>query len=92
MRLKLAVFLLVAVTVFSVSTFTTLLPVANAQVGTQADGASRLAYPETKRSDVVDYYFGTKVADPYRWLENNDSVEVASWVDEGLYVTAHKDF
>ena len=32
-----------------------------------------LTYPETQRGDVVDDYFGTEVADPYRWLENEAS-------------------
>jgi len=43
-------------------------------------GGGKLSYPVTKKVDVVDDYFGTKVADPYRWLENNDSPEVAEWV------------
>ncbi len=38
-------------------------------------------YPKTRKVDQVDDYFGTKVADPYRWLENNDSPEVAEWVE-----------
>jgi prolyl oligopeptidase len=41
----------------------------------------KLGYPTTKKVDVVDDYFGTKVVDPYRWLENNDSPEVAAWVE-----------
>jgi prolyl oligopeptidase len=39
-----------------------------------------LAYPETRRGDVVDDYFGTKIADPYRWLEDDRSPETADWV------------
>ncbi len=41
-----------------------------------------LTYPETKRGDVVDDYFGTAVADPYRWLENETANDraVADWV------------
>lgn len=39
-------------------------------------------YPETRRVNVVDEQFGVKVADPYRWLENDvrEDKEVASWV------------
>lgn len=41
-----------------------------------------LNYPETRRVNVVDEQFGVKVADPYRWLENDvrEDKEVAAWV------------
>ncbi|MBI3134548.1 MAG: S9 family peptidase [Bacteroidetes bacterium] len=39
-----------------------------------------LTYPETKKVDTVDTYFGVDVADPYRWLENDTSAETEAWV------------
>jgi prolyl oligopeptidase len=45
-------------------------------------GENRLVYPETRRVDQVDELHGVKVADPYRWLEEDvrNSKEVADWV------------
>jgi prolyl oligopeptidase len=40
-----------------------------------------LTYPQARRSDQVDDYHGTKVADPYRWLEDTDSAETHTWVE-----------
>ena len=42
----------------------------------------KLQYPKTKTVDVVDDYHGTKVLDPYRWLEDLDSKDTADWVAE----------
>lgn len=39
-----------------------------------------MKYPETKKGDVVENYFGTEVADPYRWLEDDLSPETEAWV------------
>ena len=39
-----------------------------------------IKYPVTKKVDQVDEYFGTSVADPYRWLEDDNSEETAEWV------------
>jgi prolyl oligopeptidase len=49
--------------------------------------SARLAYPGAKRSDQVDDFFGTKVADPYRWLENADAPETSAWVEAENKVT-----
>ena len=46
-----------------------------------------LTYPETKKGDVVDTYFDTQVADPYRWLEDDMSDETAQWVKTQNKVT-----
>ncbi len=40
-----------------------------------------LAYPSAKRTNQVDDYHGTKVADPYRWLEDLDSADTKAWVE-----------
>src|SRR5688572_28530591 len=48
-----------------------------------------LPYPETARVDQADDYHGTKVPDPYRWLEDDarTSEEVAKWVEAENKVT-----
>jgi len=51
--------------------------------------ADDVTYPDTKRVDHVDDYHGVKVADPYRWLEDDarESKEVADWVKSENAVT-----
>jgi len=41
---------------------------------------AQLQYPVTKKVEQTDDYFGTKVSDPYRWLENDTSAETKAWV------------
>lgn len=48
---------------------------------------TNITYPETKKGSTVDNYFGTEVADPYRWLENDTTQEVAAWVEAQNTVT-----
>ena len=56
--------------------------------GHNATKLSVKEYPETRKdATVVDEYFGTKVADPYRWLENDTTAETAQWVDAQRAVT-----
>ncbi len=51
-----------------------------------------MRYPKTRKGDVVDDYGATRIADPYRWLEDLDSPEVAAWVAAQNAVTfAHLD-
>src|SRR5580704_6228265 len=49
--------------------------------------AQTLTYPQARRGDQVDDYHGTKVADPYRWLEDTDSAETHAWVEAENKVT-----
>jgi len=49
--------------------------------------AQKLQYPSTKKVEHWDTYHGVKVADPYRWLEEEKSVETAKWVEEQNKVT-----
>ena len=48
---------------------------------------NELKYPETKKVDTVTDYFGTKVKDPYRWLEDDRSEETENWVKAQNKVT-----
>ncbi|MFD1314537.1 prolyl oligopeptidase family serine peptidase [Namhaeicola litoreus] len=47
----------------------------------------QLTYPETRKDNTVDTYFGEKVADPYRWLEDDLSAETEAWVKSQNEVT-----
>ncbi len=54
---------------------------------TEKDTALNLNYPKTKKVDTVTDYFGTKVNDPYRWLEDDRSEETEEWVKAENKVT-----
>src|SRR5262245_57513253 len=50
---------------------------------TNTEAAERMGYPQTRRVEHFDDYHGTRVADPYRWLEDDvrESSDVAAWVE-----------
>ena len=89
------------VATFMVVTAMTLATFAGAQNGQQpapsttspaasdksGSPSGAIAYPPTKKVDQVDDYFGTKVPDPYRWLEDERSPETAAWVEAENKVT-----
>lgn len=84
-----------ALSIFSVSRLTPQTQAQKAQQMSPAPaaggetGSPSIVYPATKKGDTVDDYFGTKVADPYRWLEDDSasSPEVAAWVEAENKVT-----
>jgi prolyl oligopeptidase len=65
----------------------TTMVVLAALLSCNAPMKNKLVYPETKKGDITENYFGTEVPDPYRWLEDDMSEETASWVREQNKVT-----
>ena len=55
---------------------------SSASTNTRSSSDPKIVYPESKKVDQVDDYFGTKVADPYRWLEDETSAETKAWIEE----------
>lgn len=47
----------------------------------------KIKYPEAKKVNTVDDYFGIKVKDPYRWMEEMDSSDVKKWIKEENKIT-----
>src|SRR3984893_18999412 len=53
----------------------------------KGQNSSLLQYPLTEKTNQTDDYHGTKVPDPYRWLENDTSAETKAWVQQENKVT-----
>ncbi len=47
----------------------------------------KMNYPVSKKDKTVDTYFGTKIEDPYRWLEDDLAEDTKAWVTEQNKVT-----
>ena len=58
-----------------------------ATIATMVATAQQQSYPKAEKDGTVDEYFGVKVADPYRWLENDTSQQTAAWVEAENKVT-----
>src|SRR5580698_7475301 len=50
-------------------------------VQSAVEDVKALSYPVARTVEQTDEYFGTKVSDPYRWMEDVDSAELKTWVD-----------
>ena len=64
-----------------------ILSIAAAAMLSPIDAVAQIAYPKAHKDNTVDVYFGEKVADPYRWLEDDMSAQTAKWVDAENAVT-----
>ncbi|NUN10424.1 MAG: S9 family peptidase [Ignavibacteriaceae bacterium] len=49
--------------------------------------AQTIKYPEARKTEQTDNYFGTVVADPYRWLEDETSAETKEWISQQVGTT-----
>ncbi len=56
-------------------------------VSCNSSSDKKIEYPVTRKDNTVDDYFGTRVPDPYRWLEDDKSEETTRWVKEENKVT-----
>ncbi|HEY5037383.1 MAG TPA: prolyl oligopeptidase family serine peptidase [Chthoniobacterales bacterium] len=73
---------------FACSLLLSAAALAGAQTPTPAP-APKIDYPAAHKGNQVDDYHGTKVADPYRWLENPDSPESRKWIEAENKLTFH---
>ena len=46
-----------------------------------------MKYPITRKDNTIDELFGKRIADPYRWLEDDNSNETIAWVKEQQALT-----
>jgi prolyl oligopeptidase len=60
---------------------------ALSQLIAAAQEKAGIAYPASRKTSQVDDYHGKRVADPYRWLENDTSAETRAWVQAENKVT-----
>lgn len=80
MHLRLGVVLIIAM-------IGVLVVAANLLAAEGGAAAPGLTYPHARSTDQIDDYHGTKVADPYRWLEDTDSAETRAWIEAENKVT-----
>ena len=64
-----------------------ILSIAATAMLSSIDAVAQVTYPKAPKDNTVDVYFGEKVADPYRWLEDDMSAQTAKWVDAENAVT-----
>ena len=63
------------------------VPVCLLVAAAMTTAGAQLRYPDTRKVEQVDDYFGQKVPDPYRWLEDDNAADTAAWVEAQNKVT-----
>ncbi len=66
---------------------TFLIMAVSSAMATFGQNQKPVIYPTTSKGEIVDVYFDTKLADPYRWLEDDKSAETGAWVKAQNEVT-----
>jgi prolyl oligopeptidase len=69
-------------TKFSLSAFLTFMFLTTCVIA-----QTKIEYPQTRKVEQTDDYHGTKISDPYRWLEDDNSAETKAWVEAQNKVT-----
>src|SRR5689334_3832109 len=70
-----------------VVSFAAAAALAGCRTSENSPAVKRLSYPTTQKVDQIDDYNGVKVADPYRWLEDDNSPATKKWVEAENKVT-----
>ena len=63
------------------------VPILFLAASTVAFAQMKMPYPETKKVEHSDEYFGTKISDPYRWLEDDRAEDTKDWVQREVKFT-----
>jgi prolyl oligopeptidase len=67
-----------------------LLAAAGLSAGLALAQSPNFSYPAARKAELTEELFGVKVSDPYRWMEDSDSAELADWVAaQGRYSSAY---
>ena len=72
---------------FALLAVAVLLAACASNMNSRSSASAKLTYPITKKVELVETLHGTPVPDPYRWLEDDNSVETKAWVEAQNKVT-----
>ena len=70
-----------------IAAFSIVITMASCSEKKQEQVQEKVIYPKTETVNQVDDYFGTKIEDPFRWLENDTAENTKQWVEEQRALT-----